>query len=176
MRVCFVLYVYIIQAHRTRYVSHPSQSKKHLPRSTKQQQQQKKKLKTRSSKTAFSDHLKTKNKKTCPNVTPHKPAASLHVHQDHHAPVCVWGCVCLWVCVCVYTRAWASCLVCGSGGEKWEGVVTPRVILTILRPCTTGGTKGGGDRPGDTWGQRSKDAEKWRRTKGGRPDRERGTA
>lgn len=62
----------------------------------------KKKLKTRSSKTAFSDHLKTKNKKTCPNVTPHKPAASLHVHQDHHAPVCVWGCVCLWVCVCVY--------------------------------------------------------------------------
>lgn len=102
MRVCFVLYVYIIQAHRTRYVSHPSQSKKHLPRSTKQQQQKKKKLKTRSSKTAFSDHLKTKNKKTCPNVTPHKPAASLHVHQDHHAPVCVWGCVCLWVCVCVY--------------------------------------------------------------------------
>lgn len=24
MHVCFVLYVYIIQAHRTRYMSHPS--------------------------------------------------------------------------------------------------------------------------------------------------------
>lgn len=173
----FVLYcMYILYKHTGPDTCHIHRNPKNICPGVQNNNNKKKKLKTRSSKTAFSDHLKTKNKKTCPNVTPHKPAASLHVHQDHHAPVCVWGCVCLWVCVCVYTRAWASCLVCGSGGEKWEGVVTPRVILTILRPCTTGGTKGGGDRPGDTWGQRSKDAEKWRRTKGGRPDRERGTA
>lgn len=42
MHVCFVLYVYIIQAHRTRYMSHPSHMAIHkiknecdLPGSTK---------------------------------------------------------------------------------------------------------------------------------------------
>lgn len=36
MHVCFVLYVYIIQAHRTRYMSHPfHMAIKRLPRSLK---------------------------------------------------------------------------------------------------------------------------------------------
>lgn len=104
MHVRFVLYVYIIQAHRTRYVSHPSHMaiQKHLPRGTKQ------KLKTRSSKTAFSNHLKTtpgkeKKKINLPKRYPHKWTASFHIHQDLHAPMCVRMCV--YECVCVYTRA-----------------------------------------------------------------------
>lgn len=52
-------------------------------------------------------------------------------------------------------------------------MIPPQVILTILRPCTTGGTKEGGESAKGHRGQRSQDedAEKWNDV--GEGDRER---
>lgn len=70
MHVCFVLYVYIIQAHRTRYMSHPS----HMATQKTSAQEYKTKLKNIVKQLA--NHLKTtrgKEKKKNNNLSKHYP-------------------------------------------------------------------------------------------------------
>jgi len=79
--------------------------------------------------------------------------------------MCVYVCVCVCVCVPVSEPHASSVEV------RSERADDPRVIRTILRPCTTGGTIGGiGQGTHEVRGQ--KDAEKWHN---GEEDR-RGTA
>lgn len=104
MYACFVLYVYIIQAHRTRYMSHPS----HIAIQICPGIQNNIKIKTIGLPFKNNPRQRKKNpkKKTCPNLTPSEVRLSTNISSS-----CI-QLVTEVVSMSVYTRA--SCLVCGK--------------------------------------------------------------
>lgn len=135
MYACFVLYVYIIQAHRTRYMSHPS----HIAIQICPGIQNNIKIKTIG--LPFKNNprqRKKKTKKKKPVQTwPRVKCVSPQTSARHASSL--WLRLCLWVCIRVPHALSA---------ENWRCRV--RVVLTILRPCTTGVTERDGEQPGDS--------------------------